>query len=511
LSIPSSGTLASSNFEAARLNSDFWSNESILSIFPCWFAQYWARILAVSLLVLVPCFWHARIEAGDLGSHTYNAWLAQLIERGQVSGLAIVWMWHNALFDLFLTGFGKFLSLHAAEKLAVSLSVLIFFWGSFAFVAAINGRAPWVLIPCLALFSYGWTFEAGFLNYYLSIGLSLFALAIFWRGRRWEKLAAFLPAPLVLFAHAMGLAWLIAAAAYLALYAAVPRAWRHGLLALGILGLVALRWFFYHHYVSDPETDPFYWFTGADQLALASPRYWFVAIGLLAAAFGFIGWEMAHRGANNSSPASGISIHLYILALAGAFLLPDGMHIPPYPAALALITPRLTLIAAIMLCSWLGSLHPRWLHLYAFGALAIAFFATLYRDTGRLNSMEARIEQLVRALPPDQRVLGTILAEDGSRFIVQHMLDRACIGHCFSYGNYEPPSEAFRVRVLNENPFQMEDGESSSEMEDGTYVVQPEDLPAYQVFQCGPKWSDLCIRPLKAGQQNDQGAFHPQK
>lgn len=476
-----------------------------------WIAQNWARILAVSLIVLIPCFWHSRIEAGDLGSHTYNAWLAQLIERGQVSGLGIVWMWHNTLFDLLLAGLGKFLSLYAAEKLAVSLSVLIFFWGSFAFVGAINGRAPWVLIPCLAMFSYGWTFEAGFLNYYLSIGLSFFALAIFGRGRRWEKLAVLLPAPLVLLAHAMGLAWLVAAAAYVALYAAAPRSWRLGLLALAILVLIGLRWFSYHHYVSDPETDPFYWFTGADQLALASPRYWFIAIGFLAAAFGFIGWGMAHRSGTKAPLGEGLSIHLYVLALAGAFLLPNGMHIPPYPAALALITPRLTLIAAIMLCCWLGSLQQRFPHWCVFGALAIAFFAMLYRDTGQLNSMEARIEQLVRALPPNQRVLGTILPEDGSRFIVQHILDRACIGHCFSYGNYEPPSEAFRVRVLDENPYQMEDGESTSEMEDGSYVVQPEDLPAYQIYQCGPKWPDLSIRSLSAGEENDRGAFHPNK
>jgi len=42
----------------------------------------WLLITAVSAVLLVPCFWHMRIEAGDLASHTYNAWLAQLIEAG---------------------------------------------------------------------------------------------------------------------------------------------------------------------------------------------------------------------------------------------------------------------------------------------------------------------------------------------------------------------------------------------------------------------------------------------
>src|SRR5262249_52154204 len=50
----------------------------------------WPRpvlILAVSVLLLIPCFWHRRIEAGDLPSHVYNAWLAQLIGQGQAPGL----------------------------------------------------------------------------------------------------------------------------------------------------------------------------------------------------------------------------------------------------------------------------------------------------------------------------------------------------------------------------------------------------------------------------------------
>src|ERR1700693_728995 len=45
------------------------------------------KICAISVFLLIPCLWHRRIAAGDLASHMYNAWLAQLIERGQVTGL----------------------------------------------------------------------------------------------------------------------------------------------------------------------------------------------------------------------------------------------------------------------------------------------------------------------------------------------------------------------------------------------------------------------------------------
>ena len=47
------------------------------------------------------------------------------------------------------------------------------------------------------------------------------------------------------------------------------------------------------------------------------------------------------------------------------------------------------------------------------------------------------------------------------------------------------------------------------EMEDGTYEVQPEDLPAYQIYQCSPSGTDLCIRPLEAGEENDRLGVHP--
>ena len=43
----------------------------------------WLYVL-VSLLLLAPCYWQSRVQAGDLSSHIYNAWLAQSIERGEM-------------------------------------------------------------------------------------------------------------------------------------------------------------------------------------------------------------------------------------------------------------------------------------------------------------------------------------------------------------------------------------------------------------------------------------------
>src|SRR5436305_664359 len=144
--------------------------------------QRWPAVLGISAAVLTPCFWHKHIEAGDLGSHVYNAWLAQLVRRGELPGLQIVPHWNNVAFDLLLSAFAKFVNWMWAEKLAVSLCVLIFFWGVFALIAAVARRAPFFLTPVIALIACGWTFQQGFINYYLALGLSFFALAILSRG-----------------------------------------------------------------------------------------------------------------------------------------------------------------------------------------------------------------------------------------------------------------------------------------------------------------------------------------
>jgi len=129
--------------------------------------RFWLQALAISAALLVPCFWHRRIEAGDLASHVYNAWLSQLIERGQAPGLYLAKQWNNVLFDFLLLRIGNLLGLRAAQRIVVPLCVLIFFWGAFALVAAVSRRSPWFLVPCIAVLAYGWTFNIGFFNYYL--------------------------------------------------------------------------------------------------------------------------------------------------------------------------------------------------------------------------------------------------------------------------------------------------------------------------------------------------------
>src|SRR5689334_6644703 len=99
----------------------------------------WLYVL-VSLPLLAPCFWQPRVQAGDLASHIYNSWLAQLIESGRIQGLMVVKQTTNILFDLILGGLFKMLGPEAAQRISVSLAVLIFIWGAFAFAGAVSGR-----------------------------------------------------------------------------------------------------------------------------------------------------------------------------------------------------------------------------------------------------------------------------------------------------------------------------------------------------------------------------------
>src|SRR6267143_4307425 len=100
----------------------------------------------------------------NCASHVYNAWLAQLIGKGQAPGLYIAKQWNNVLFDVALLRAANLVGMAAAQKIVVSACVLIFFWGVFAFVAAVTERPPWFLTPCIAMLAYGYPFNMGFMN-----------------------------------------------------------------------------------------------------------------------------------------------------------------------------------------------------------------------------------------------------------------------------------------------------------------------------------------------------------
>jgi hypothetical protein len=154
----------------------------------------------------------------------------------------------------------------------------------------------------------------------------------------------------------------------------------------------------------------------------------------------------------------------------------------------------------------MGLLRPRKWQLAGFTVCAAFFFVFLYQDTGQLDRMESQAEQLLTGLPVGTHVVGIIEAKEGSRLeFVHHMIDRACIGRCFSYANYEPSSGQFRIRVHEGSPVVTASNDDSEAMQGGTYVVRKGDLPLDVIFQCDDDDpTKLCLRDLREGEKTGQ-------
>jgi hypothetical protein len=487
------------------------SDSAVVPAFRGFLHEHWVRIPFVSCLVLIPCFWHREIVSSDLGSHLYNAWLAQLIKHGQAPGLWLSTQHTNVMFDFLLEWFGAIFSLHTAEKAAVSISVLIFFWGMFSLASAAARRAAWNLVPCIALFSYGWTFHLGFFNYYLSLGFAFFGIAIFWRGAKLEWLVAAIFAALSVVAHPLGLVCLLGAGAYVIVANHLPRpGYQLALMAAGAAALFGFHHYLWRHYEVYAGTPPAYAYNGGDQLLLFGPRYQFPEYAFLAFAVISIVTDLIRRRRDGTLWRSyALPLQLYALVQLSVWLLPGGIHFPPPTAALALLTERLTSVSAALLCCLLAVMRPRKWHCLATAGIAIVFFTFVYQDTAKINRIEQQAVKLVSQLPPNQRVMATIEKPEDSRVLIQHIIDRACIARCFSYGNYEPSTGLFRVRSTAGNPYVLNSYSDAVDMENGEYTVQEEDLPAYQVYQCDSSGEVLCIRPLTAGEDNDRTGVHP--
>jgi hypothetical protein len=462
---------------------------------------------AISAVVIIPCFWHRHIEAGDLPSHTFNAWLATLIQQGRAPGLYLHAQWYNILFDLLLLYSVKLFGFAAGPKIVVAISVLIFFWGVFSFVAAASERRPWLLTPCIAMLAYGYTFNMGFFNYYLSIGLACLGLAILWKQpQRSDWLAAVLIFALATLAHPIGPLWFAGTLAYTAIRKNTRWPWRLILPTAIIAVFIAGHWYLenYSDFEFSWPESPFYLFNGLDQFVLYSARYHFVAYALLAI---FIFWLASEYFQRREAPifqsSFRLSAELYLVAFCVTSLLPQNLRDGPDFAWIGLLVSRLTIISVIFALCMLNNLRSSKPVAVATLACSVFFFTLLYRDTATLNRIEAHAESLTAALPFGTLVIPTLSSPADSRIqFVHHIVDRACIGHCFTYSNYEPPSAQFHVRVNPGSPLIVDSAAKAQEMEAGNYIVRASDPPLVDIYQCDPSdLTVLCTRRLAPGEK----------
>jgi hypothetical protein len=478
--------------------------------------RFWRRkfvlLAATSIVVVVPCLWHRRIEAGDLASHTYNAWLAQLISRGQAPGLYVAHQWNNILLDIALVRLGEIVGFAAAEKIVVPLGVLIFFWGSFALITAATGREPWFLIPAILMVAYGWTFQAGFLNYYLSLGLASFSIALFWRGRLVEKLLGLILAGLALLGHPVGLLWLAGTAAYISLAGRLQSRWRWTLFFAALAAILAMHFYVSHIYRTyGPVLWRFYLFSGPDQLVIYGRRYRILAAVVLLLALSFILGAFRDWGKEEFQRRIRTPVELWLLALFATAMVWGDIVMPRFATGFTFLPMRLSTITGVLGLCVLGCVPPKKWHLAGLLGCEVVFFLWMYQDTAALNRMEGEAENLVRGLPYGHRVVPSIWSPPGWRISPEHVVDRACIGRCFVYSNYEPSTRQFRIRVgLDGSPLVVSSPAAALAMSEGRYVVQPPDLPLAQIYQCDEKdLGRLCIRDLASGEINGRIGYHP--
>jgi hypothetical protein len=460
------------------------------------------RVCLISVLVLTPCFWQSRIQAGDLSSHLYNAWLSILIGEGKAPGLQIVPQRTNVLFDILLTGLMRTVGPWGAEHIAVSLAVLVFFWGAFAVVCTISSRRPWYILALIGMLAHGWVFHMGFMNFYLALGLSFWAFALLWTGRSRPVICSLPLIALAGLAHALPVAWLGGAVGYTWIARRVrPRA-RLILTFSSLAALLITGRFLMTHFLTRWSADQVISMTGVYQMSVFESKYQPLEVILLLIWFSLFLRLVKRRGAERL--LFGIPFQLCVLTAAAVLFLPSAILLPGYNNALRYISERMSLVVGVSCCALLGQVSPGTREKTAIAVLMGLFFSFIYVDTRALNHVEGLMEQSVAQIPAGSRVVSALCDDRGDVNLLAHAMDRVCIGHCFSYANYEPSTAQFRIRADSENPVVMPEYRDSGALQEGTYVVKPNDVPLYQIYLRGRY---LDTRMLKAGDVTGRTCF----
>ncbi|MGA9626747.1 MAG: hypothetical protein WBL65_10010 [Bryobacteraceae bacterium] len=357
----------------------------------------------VSLLLLAPCHWQPRLQAGDLSSHIDNSWLARLIESGRAQGLEAVRQTSNFLFDLILGGLFKVVGAEAARRIAVSLAILTFAWGAFAFISTVSGRRAWHLMPVIGMLAYGWVFQMGFFDFYLSLGLCFWALALGWESKPWRLAAAGPILALAYLAHALPVVWAAGLLAYLWLAgrtAARTRAW---MIAVSLLAMVLLRAWTGGTRIAEWSLQRICMTSAADPSWTFDAKYYVLLVGLLLV-WGALFLDLMHQW-GTLRLASSIPFQVCVVGAAGVFLLPATLLIPGFQHALVLIAERMALGVSVCVCALVGAARPRIWERYALVVVALIFFGFLYRDERAMNALEDRMQGAVAQSVPGHGVV----------------------------------------------------------------------------------------------------------
>ncbi len=469
---------------------------------PAWLSRNGTTlaILVAGALVL-PCVWQPHIEAGDLASHVYNAWLASLIAHGQIQGLRLAHPFTNVLGDWILSaGFRAFGAAWAARIVCV-IAVEAFFWGAFQFVSAVNGKAAWLMASCLAMLAYGLIFYTGFVNFYLATACGVWMLAVLWRFSLRRLLVAGVIGMIGVVAHPLPIAWAACAIGYVYLCRGIPIRRRPMLLGAGAVALGVVHWVLGKLWLCDwsfgqvagPGAAGI---TGVGQFVPFGTKYLLVGAGLLILWFRLLLGRL-DRGPIWTDPVA----HLWLLNMVALVALPSAIQFAAGGQAFQFIPARVSFFMLILFFALVGGAAYGRGFTRGFSALAAVSFVFQYADSRALNRADAEISALVAGLPAGQRVVCSITDTGAQVNGLAHVSDWACVGRCFDYGDYEPASLNFRIRTTGPNKVVSPESRSLLAIERGSYIVSTEAAPLYCVCASevpGPRFE---LHRLQAGEK----------
>jgi len=349
--------------------------------------------LLLSLVLLAPCYWQPRLHAADLASRMDYGWFTDWIESGAWQGLTTVRQTTGVLFDVLLAGTTRMFGTEIGPRLCVSMTVLIFVWGAFAFVSVVSGRRPWHLLASIAMLAYGWVFHMGFFNFYLSLGLCFWVLALVCETSP-RRCAMAVPILVLAYtAHALPVAWTVWLALYLWLGRRVTVRVRGYFLSASLL-LIMLGFFAAGRAVYSSWTpDRILMATGGGQVWMFDRKYDLVFVGLLLV-WGLLFLDLL-RQSGPRQIVSATAFQICMISTAAVALLPATILLPGFDHALIYVAERMSLGVGVCVCALLGLARPRTFERWALVAVALIFFCFIYRDERTFNSFQDRMEDTI--------------------------------------------------------------------------------------------------------------------
>ena len=184
--------------------------------------------------------------------------------------------------------------------------------------------------------------------------------------------------------------------------------------------------------------------------------------------------------------------------MALAFI-PSQIQFPGYAAHFGFLPERMSLLQGVLVCALLGRVPVGLLTVLPGVLLGLFYFASLRADDAVISRFEDRVLAVTAGLNGLPRVVSGLCTPNRRLNYGFHLADRACVGRCYSYANYEPSSAQFRLRAHPGNANVVSEIHRAYGFEAGGVKVRPEELPLLRLE--GSPEDEVIVRKLTEGEE----------